>query len=646
MRRLFRIHDVDRDGLLRNDELNAFQFHAFRLLLSDSDLESLRKILGRLASEGGEDVEKFVQEGRGGNPKGFTEEGFLRLIQLFIDKKQMKAPWQAMSSHHYDEELVLVVPSEMTDPPPGKANAQDQVLSPQAHKFLLELFKQFSEEREGGDGLDASPPRLLAEEGQAKVFSVIPDPTCAPWDPPRSLGEEESSEEEGQGQEEAGGGGAVFSMPPFARLGRAPGAGRALTAEGWIAHWQMLALHSPVLLRSHLFYVGFGGHAEEMLVDKSSQLSYRAAATTGTSPRRSGARGRQPSVMEVFVLGSRGCGKSRLIKGLRLGDDLRSNQQPSSGGNIPRASATASGGQASEQGPSESGVGLDTEEGEEASPEDEAFLGPGGGSAGGGGGGGGLSGGEEDWEMVAEAEVPETCCGFAVLAGAAGSPSAAGFSGSSSSSSSYGSSLSVAVTEVPESYTDTFVEDQAWRCDLALLVFDPSSRESIDFIMPLLADIPQGVPRLLVSCESSRGVNASVVRIAQQKCKELELSPVVAVNPCTGVGLEGDGQLRQKITGPVCKGMLPFEERHRKADRNRKIYIAVAALAVAAGLVYAVSSSTEQSASAAANLADTGGSGSRGAGWESGVGGALRAPMRAAKRAAAAAADYWRRWRS
>lgn len=44
MRRLFRIYDVDRDGLLRNDELNAFQFHAFRLLLSHSDLESLRKV--------------------------------------------------------------------------------------------------------------------------------------------------------------------------------------------------------------------------------------------------------------------------------------------------------------------------------------------------------------------------------------------------------------------------------------------------------------------------------------------------------------------------------------------------------------------------------------------------------------------------
>ncbi|CAN0378055.1 unnamed protein product [Ectocarpus sp. 12 AP-2014] len=49
--------------------------------------------------------------------------------------------------------------------------------------------------------------------------------------------------------------------------------------------------------------------------------------------------------------------------------------------------------------------------------------------------------------------------------------------------------------------------------------------------------------------------------------------------------------------------MRPFEERHRKAHSNRKIYITVAAPAVAAGLVCAVSSSTEHSAAAAVNLA-------------------------------------------
>lgn len=91
------------------------------------------------------------------------------------------------------------------------------------------------------------------------------------------------------------------------------------------------------------------------------------------------------------------------------------HQQPSSGGSVSRASSTATGGQASEQGPSGSTLGLDTQE-EEASQEDEAVLGPGGGSSGGGGGGGGVRGEEEDWEIVPDAEVPETCCGFVRLA--------------------------------------------------------------------------------------------------------------------------------------------------------------------------------------------------------------------------------------
>lgn len=42
---------------------------------------------------------------------------------------QMKAPWQAMVSHNYDEELVLSVPSEVSNPPPGKTAGHDQVCS-------------------------------------------------------------------------------------------------------------------------------------------------------------------------------------------------------------------------------------------------------------------------------------------------------------------------------------------------------------------------------------------------------------------------------------------------------------------------------------------------------------------------------------
>lgn len=44
MRRLFRIYDVDRDGLLSDDELNAFQLQSFDVNLSQEDHNSLRTV--------------------------------------------------------------------------------------------------------------------------------------------------------------------------------------------------------------------------------------------------------------------------------------------------------------------------------------------------------------------------------------------------------------------------------------------------------------------------------------------------------------------------------------------------------------------------------------------------------------------------
>lgn len=48
------------------------------------------QILDRLATREGEDVDAFVRRPSEGVPGGFTVKGFLRLIQLFIDKKQVR----------------------------------------------------------------------------------------------------------------------------------------------------------------------------------------------------------------------------------------------------------------------------------------------------------------------------------------------------------------------------------------------------------------------------------------------------------------------------------------------------------------------------------------------------------------------------
>ena len=51
---------------------------------------SVLQILDRLATREGEDVDAFVRRPSEGVPGGFTVKGFLRLIQLFIDKKQVR----------------------------------------------------------------------------------------------------------------------------------------------------------------------------------------------------------------------------------------------------------------------------------------------------------------------------------------------------------------------------------------------------------------------------------------------------------------------------------------------------------------------------------------------------------------------------
>lgn len=50
---------------------------------------SVLQILDRLASREGEGVDAYVRRPSEGVPGGFTVSGFLRLIQLFIDKKQV-----------------------------------------------------------------------------------------------------------------------------------------------------------------------------------------------------------------------------------------------------------------------------------------------------------------------------------------------------------------------------------------------------------------------------------------------------------------------------------------------------------------------------------------------------------------------------
>ena len=44
VRRLFRIYDMDRDGVLSDNELNTFQYDAYQLYLSEEDIVALKRV--------------------------------------------------------------------------------------------------------------------------------------------------------------------------------------------------------------------------------------------------------------------------------------------------------------------------------------------------------------------------------------------------------------------------------------------------------------------------------------------------------------------------------------------------------------------------------------------------------------------------
>lgn len=102
--------------------------------------------------------------------------------------------------------------------------------------------------------------------------------------------------------------------------------------------------------------------------------------------------------------------------------------------------------------------------------------------------------------------------------------------------------------------------------------------------------------------------------------------------------------------------MTPHEERRRKRkELHRKLntiaLTTVLGVIVAAAGYYtftAVMSSAgrDRGASESSRSPSEGSSGGRAQGWGVGVGGALRAPVRAARLAASAAVSYWKRWRS
>ncbi|RKP37676.1 P-loop containing nucleoside triphosphate hydrolase protein [Dimargaris cristalligena] len=156
LERIFQLCDDNHDGLLDDQELNAFQTRCFGAPLHPLELASLRSTLQVHFPEGISDV-------------GLTPAGFLFLHRRFIERGRSETTWRVLRVFGYDTKLELR--EDFLFPTWDVPSDCRTELSPAGRDFLTQRFKAFDQD---GDGA------LNATEME-RFFQVAPSP---PWPSP------------------------------------------------------------------------------------------------------------------------------------------------------------------------------------------------------------------------------------------------------------------------------------------------------------------------------------------------------------------------------------------------------------------------------------------------------------------------------
>ena len=298
--RIFRMFDIDHDGLLSNAELDAFQHYTFRVTVSDRVLQGWKKVVSRTNTS----QQAVVQDGK------FTVAGFLAIFDVFVSQNHLDVPWLVLRKFGYSNDLDLAIPPQKT---------KSSKLTKSDCQFLEALFHQFDSEGAGS----------LSGENLAEIFSIVPGPSLPPWHPVRAeklltgcfsvpIFGRDGAGCSGSTGEELSVSASGITIASAASLPTVVGAGNAdwnipsspllapMSFYQWMGHWHMLANISPAAARAELFRLGHASPASE------------------GAPPRTKRKKAPPSVpsaeLVVYVLGSQGCGKSSLLH--LLGDWL------------------------------------------------------------------------------------------------------------------------------------------------------------------------------------------------------------------------------------------------------------------------------------------------------------------------------------
>ncbi|KAF8895366.1 EF hand associated-domain-containing protein [Infundibulicybe gibba] len=134
LKRIFKLCDANKDGILDASELNEFQRKCFDAPLQLQELEGIREMVQEHADGG-------VRDG------GLTEAGFLYLHTIFIQRGRLETTWTVLRKFGYAEDLRLTESflSPKFDVPPDCSVE----LSPVGYQFFTDIFETFDKDQDG-----------------------------------------------------------------------------------------------------------------------------------------------------------------------------------------------------------------------------------------------------------------------------------------------------------------------------------------------------------------------------------------------------------------------------------------------------------------------------------------------------------------
>ncbi len=178
LKRIFRLCDSDKDGLLSDAELNDFQRNCFDTPLQAQELEGIKDLVVqapvaglRYSHENGSVAAASSSSANGdasaNHPHlregSLTMAGFLYLHTLFIQRGRLETTWTVLRTFGYGADLSLedsfVKPAF---PVPPECSVE---LSPNGYQFLTDIFEVHDKDRDGA----------LSEEELDSLFVTAPD---------------------------------------------------------------------------------------------------------------------------------------------------------------------------------------------------------------------------------------------------------------------------------------------------------------------------------------------------------------------------------------------------------------------------------------------------------------------------------------